>query len=97
MSEIDRLYAYKTLLSGRRAVPRSKILSRMEIWLATLHSTKTKKWTQCGMCKPPAHGDGVEILLELFEHATLDQNATFEFIPNHHWCHQGQGACLSGQ
>jgi predicted DNA-binding transcriptional regulator YafY len=35
MSEIDRLYAYKTLLSGRRAVPRSEILSRMEISLAT--------------------------------------------------------------
>ena len=35
MSEIDRLYAYKTLLRGRRAVPRSEILSRMEISLAT--------------------------------------------------------------
>ena len=35
MSEIGRLYAYKTLLSGRHAVPRSEILSKMEISLAT--------------------------------------------------------------
>lgn len=35
MSEIDRLYAYKTLLSGRRAVPRQEILEKLEISLAT--------------------------------------------------------------
>lgn len=35
MSEIDRLYSYRTLLSGRRAVPREEILSRLEISLAT--------------------------------------------------------------
>jgi len=35
MSEIDRLYSYKTLLTGRRAVPRHEILSRLEISLAT--------------------------------------------------------------
>ena len=31
MSEIDRLYSYRTLLSGRRAVPRDEILSKLEI------------------------------------------------------------------
>ncbi len=35
MSEIDRLYSYKTLLTGRRAVPRDEILHKMEISLAT--------------------------------------------------------------
>lgn len=35
MSEIDRLYSYRTLLTGRRAVPREEILSRLEISLAT--------------------------------------------------------------
>ena len=35
MSEIDRLYNYRTLLSGRRAVPRDEILSKLEISPAT--------------------------------------------------------------
>lgn len=35
MSEIDRLYSYRTLLTGRRAVPRDEILTKMEISLAT--------------------------------------------------------------
>lgn len=35
MSEIDRLYSYRTLLSGRRAVPRQEILNKLEISLAT--------------------------------------------------------------
>lgn len=35
MSEIDRLYSYRTLLTGRRAVPRHEILSKLEISLAT--------------------------------------------------------------
>ena len=35
MSEIDRLYSYRTLLSGRRAVPRDEILSKLEISPAT--------------------------------------------------------------
>lgn len=35
MSEIDRLYSYRTLLSGRRAVPRAEILSKLEISPAT--------------------------------------------------------------
>ncbi len=35
MSEIDRLYSYRTLLTGRRAVPREEILTKMEISLAT--------------------------------------------------------------
>lgn len=35
MSEIDRLYSYRTLLTGRRAVPRAEILQKMEISLAT--------------------------------------------------------------
>jgi len=35
MSEIDRLYQYKTLLSGRRAMPRADIMAKLEISLAT--------------------------------------------------------------
>lgn len=35
MSEIDRLYSYRTLLTGRRAVPRHEILSKLEISAAT--------------------------------------------------------------
>jgi predicted DNA-binding transcriptional regulator YafY len=35
MSEIDRLYSYRTLLNGRRAVPRDEILSKLEISQAT--------------------------------------------------------------
>ncbi len=35
MSEIDRLYSYRTLLTGRRAVPREEILSKLEISPAT--------------------------------------------------------------
>jgi predicted DNA-binding transcriptional regulator YafY len=35
MSEIDRLYNYRTLLTGRRAVPRDEILSKLEISQAT--------------------------------------------------------------
>ena len=35
MSEIDRLYSYRTLLTGRRAVPRDEILSKLEISPAT--------------------------------------------------------------
>lgn len=35
MSEIDRLYRYKTLLSHRRAMPREDILAALEISLAT--------------------------------------------------------------
>jgi predicted DNA-binding transcriptional regulator YafY len=35
MSEIDRLYSYRTLLTGRRAVPRDEILSKLEISQAT--------------------------------------------------------------
>jgi predicted DNA-binding transcriptional regulator YafY len=35
MSEIDRLYSYRTLLTGRRAVPRDEILNKLEISLAT--------------------------------------------------------------
>lgn len=35
MSEIDRLYNYRTLLTGRRAVPRAEILSKLEISPAT--------------------------------------------------------------
>lgn len=35
MSEIDRLYSYRTLLSGRRAVPRDEILTKLEISQAT--------------------------------------------------------------
>jgi predicted DNA-binding transcriptional regulator YafY len=35
MSEIDRLYQYKTLLSGRRAMPRDAIMHKLEISLAT--------------------------------------------------------------
>lgn len=35
MSEIDRLYSYRTLLTGRRAVPREEILNKLEISPAT--------------------------------------------------------------
>ena len=35
MSEIDRLYQYKTLLSGRRAMSRDDIMQKLEISLAT--------------------------------------------------------------
>jgi predicted DNA-binding transcriptional regulator YafY len=35
MSEIDRLYQYKTLLSGRRAMSREDIMQKLEISLAT--------------------------------------------------------------
>ena len=35
MSEVDRLYSYKTILNGRRAVPRSEILKKLEISPAT--------------------------------------------------------------
>ncbi len=35
MSEIDRLYIYRTLLTGRRAVPRHEILDKLEISPAT--------------------------------------------------------------
>lgn len=35
MSEIDRLYSYRTLLTGRRAVPRQEILLKLEISAAT--------------------------------------------------------------
>ena len=35
MSEIDRLYSYRTLLTGRRAVPREEILDKLEISPAT--------------------------------------------------------------
>ena len=35
MSEIDRLYSYRTLLTGRRAVPRHEILDKLEISPAT--------------------------------------------------------------
>jgi predicted DNA-binding transcriptional regulator YafY len=35
MSEIDRLYRYKTLLSSRRAMPREDILNELEISPAT--------------------------------------------------------------
>lgn len=35
MSEIDRLYSYRTILTGRRAVPREEILEKLEISPAT--------------------------------------------------------------
>ena len=35
MSEIDRLYSYRALFTGRRVVPRQDILSQLEISLAT--------------------------------------------------------------
>jgi predicted DNA-binding transcriptional regulator YafY len=35
MSEIDRLYQYKTMLSGRRAMSREDIMQKLEISLAT--------------------------------------------------------------
>ncbi len=42
MSEIDRLYSYKTLLTGRRAVPRDEILKKLEISLATFKRDLSK-------------------------------------------------------
>ncbi len=42
MSEIDRLYSYRTLLTGRRAVPRDEILQKLEISLATLKRALSK-------------------------------------------------------
>jgi len=42
MSEIDRLYSYRTLLSGRRAVPRDEILNKLEISLATFKRDLSK-------------------------------------------------------
>ncbi len=42
MSEIDRLYAYKTLLTGRRAVPKEEIMDKLEISLATFKRDLTK-------------------------------------------------------
>ncbi len=35
MSEIDRLYSYRTLLTGHRALPRDEILNKLEISQAT--------------------------------------------------------------
>ena len=35
MSEIERYYAYQTLFSGRRAIPKSEILKKLEISSAT--------------------------------------------------------------
>ena len=35
MSEVDRLYAYQTLLSGRRAVSKEEIMATLEVSLAT--------------------------------------------------------------
>lgn len=42
MSEIDRLYAYRTLLTGRRAVPKEEIMDKLEISLATFKRDLTK-------------------------------------------------------
>ena len=42
MSEIDRLYAYQTLLTGRRAVPKEEILAKLEVSLATFKRDLTK-------------------------------------------------------
>lgn len=42
MSEIDRLYRYKTLLSHRRALPREDILAELEISPATFKRDITK-------------------------------------------------------
>lgn len=42
MSEIDRLYSYRTLLTGRRAVPRDEILQKLDISLATLKRDLSK-------------------------------------------------------
>ena len=39
MSEIDRLYQYKTLLSSRRVMSREDILNKLEISLATFERT----------------------------------------------------------
>ena len=42
MSEIDRLYSYRTLLTGRRAVPRAEILGKLEISPATFKRDLSK-------------------------------------------------------
>ena len=42
MSEIDRLYSYRTLFTGRRAVPRDEILSKLEISPATFKRDLSK-------------------------------------------------------
>lgn len=42
MSEIDRLYSYRTLLTGRRAVPRDEILKKLEISPATFKRDLSK-------------------------------------------------------
>lgn len=42
MSEIDRLYSYRTLLTGRRAVPRDEILQKLEISPATFKRDLSK-------------------------------------------------------
>lgn len=42
MSEIDRLYSYRTLLTGRRAVPRDEILTKLEISPATFKRDMAK-------------------------------------------------------
>ncbi len=42
MSEIDRLYSYRTLLTGRRAVPRNEILQKLEISAATFKRDLSK-------------------------------------------------------
>jgi predicted DNA-binding transcriptional regulator YafY len=42
MSEIDRLYSYRTLLTGRRAVPRHELLTKLEISPATFKRDLSK-------------------------------------------------------
>jgi len=42
MSEIDRLYSYRTLFTGRRAVPRDEILTKLEISPATFKRDLSK-------------------------------------------------------
>ncbi len=42
MSEIDRLYSYRALLTGRRAVPRDEILKKLEISPATFKRDLSK-------------------------------------------------------
>ncbi len=42
MSEIDRLYSYRTLLTGRTAVPRGEILKKLEISPATFKRDLSK-------------------------------------------------------
>lgn len=43
MSKIDRLYSYRTLLTGRRAVPRHEILDKLEISPATFKRDLAKQ------------------------------------------------------